>query len=95
MTHYGEEDSRVGRRERNGKWTWGDSGRALTRSPFLLCCKWRQLTTCSYVSNPHLLYLLCRELLEFLGHYGSLWLGRASAKWAPIISGPVLISHAQ
>jgi hypothetical protein len=74
MTHYGEEESRMGRRVRgmiNGR--WGDSGRALTRSPFLLCCKSRQLTTWSYVVNPHLLYLVSREVFEFLGHYGSLW----------------------
>lgn len=76
MTHYGEEESRVGRRVRgmvNGR--WGDGGRALTRSPFLLCCKSRQLlvTTRSYVANLHLLHLLSCELLEFLGHYGSLW----------------------
>jgi len=27
--------------------------------------------TCSRAVNTHLLYLLSRDLLEFLGHYGS------------------------
>lgn len=77
----------MGRRVRgmvNGR--RGDSGRALTRLPFLLCCKSRQLSTYISVVNPHLLYLLSRELLEFLGHNGSLWV-RTSAKEAPVISG--------
>ena len=47
-------------------------GRALTRSPALLCCKTRQPTTRSIATNPYLLDLLSHELLEFLGHYGSL-----------------------
>jgi hypothetical protein len=51
----------------------GDSGRALTRSPFSLCYEARELTTSNNVANPHLVYLFSHELLEFLGHYGSLW----------------------
>jgi|SRR6266852_2411154 len=65
--HYGVEETRMGRRVRgmvNGG--WGDSGRALTRSPFLMCCKSRQLATCSCVANPHLLYLPSQSSLNSL-----------------------------
>ena len=70
MTHYGEEDEQGERRMRSQR-CGSLSGRALTRSPFLLCCKTRLSTNRSRAMNPHLLYLLSRELLGFLGHYDS------------------------